>query len=118
MKLTTYESPMHLLSNYDTNTALLNSIDNRESDSRIFNIAGPEDCMVAFGRYYDAIAELSDRPPPPREAYGPGPYPQYYYDTTEGQAALRFQSRSFEDLLAEVRPLSCWNGARLLVALQ
>ncbi len=59
--------------------------------------------MVTFGRYYDAIAELSGRPPPPREAYGTGPYPQYYYDTTEGQAALRFQSRSFDDLLVEVR---------------
>lgn len=103
MKLTSYESPMHLVSNYDTNTALLNSIDNPGSDHRIFNIAGPEDCMVTFGRYYDAVAELNSQPAPPREAYGTGPYPQYYYDTTEGQAALRFQSRSYDDLLAEIR---------------
>lgn len=103
MKLTSYESPMHVVSNYDTNTALLNSIDNPRSDHRIFNIAGPQDCRVTFGRYYDAVAELNGQPPPPREAYGTGPYPQYYYDTTHGQAALGFESRSFDDLLAEIR---------------
>jgi nucleoside-diphosphate-sugar epimerase len=103
MKLMSYESPMHLVSNYDTNSALLNSMDDPDSDGRIFNVAGTEDCMVTFGKYYDAISELGGRPPPPREAYGTGPYPQYYYDTTAGQAALKFQSRSFDDLLAEIR---------------
>jgi nucleoside-diphosphate-sugar epimerase len=102
MQLVAYESPMHLVSNYDTNTALLSSIDNPESDGRIFNVAGPEDCRVTFGEYYDVIAELSGRPVPPREAYGKGPYPQYHYDTAEGQAVLKYQSRSFDDLCAEM----------------
>ena len=102
MQLVSYESPMHVVSNHDTNTALLGCIDNPESNGRIFNIAGPEDCRVTFGEYYDVLAELSGRPAPPREAYGKGPYPQYFYDTTEGQAVLKYQSRSFDDLRAEI----------------
>jgi nucleoside-diphosphate-sugar epimerase len=102
MQLVSYESPMHVVSNHDTNTALLNCIENPESDGRIFNIAGPEDCRISFGKYYDLVAEQSGRPKPPREAYGKGPYPQYHYDTAAGQAVLKYQSRSFDDLRGEI----------------
>ena len=102
MKLVSPDSPMHLVSSHDTNTALLSCIDHRESDARTFNIAGPADCRITFGQYYDTVAELTGRPAPPRQAYGRGPYPQSYYDTTAAEAVLKFQNRSFGDLRDEI----------------
>jgi len=102
MKLASPDSPMHVVSNHDTNTALLNSLSNPRSDARTFNIAGPADCRITFGQYYDTVAELTGRPAPPRQAYGSGPYPQSYYDTTAAEAVLKLRSRSFDDLRDEI----------------
>jgi nucleoside-diphosphate-sugar epimerase len=101
LKLVSYESPMHLLSSHDTCTAMVSSLDNPDSDDRVFNVAGAEDCMITFGAYYEAIAGLSGRPGPPREAFGEGPYPQHYYDTQAARAALGLEPRGLEEIRAE-----------------
>jgi nucleoside-diphosphate-sugar epimerase len=103
MKLVSHESPMHLLSSQDTCTAVLSSLDNPNSDDRVFNVAGAEDCMITFGGYYEMIAELSGNPAPPREAYGEGPYPQSYYDTRAARAALGLEPRGLEEIRGEFR---------------
>ncbi len=102
VKLTDPDNPFHFVSAHDLTTAVLNCIDNPESDNRVFNIAGPEGSMTTFGKMFDRLNASLGVPLLPKEAYGPGPYPQHYYDTTASQAVLKYQKETFDDFIDEL----------------
>lgn len=102
VKLTDPDNPFHFVSAHDLTTAVLNCIDNPESDNRIFNIAGPEGSMMTFGKMFDKLNRSLGVPLLPGEAYGQGPYPQHYYDTRASQSVLNYQKETFDDFIEEL----------------
>ncbi len=63
---------------------------------------GPKNRMV-YADQLKAIFHLFHLPPPPKEKFSNNPYPLGWYDTTESQAVLKFQTRTFEDYLADIK---------------
>jgi nucleoside-diphosphate-sugar epimerase len=103
VKLTSPDNPFHFVSAHDLTTAVLNCIDNPDSDNRIFNIAGPEGSLTTFGEMFDKLHRSLGVPLMPREAYGPGPYPQHYYDASASQAVLNYQQGTFVEFIEELK---------------
>ncbi len=66
-------------------------------------IAGGPLCRMTYAEQLAKIFKLFHLPPPPKEKFSTKPYPLGWYDTTESQAILKFQTRTFEDYLADIK---------------
>lgn len=89
-KLKTIDSPAHWVSCDDVNTAYLNAIDNKASDNKAFNIAGPDDCRTGFKSFQDEVAIAFGGKASKDSDWGKNPYPQHYYDISEANRVLTF----------------------------
>ncbi len=66
-------------------------------------IAGGPKCRMTYGDQLTAIFKLFHLPPPPKEKFARNPYPLGWYDTMSAQEVLRYQTRSFDDYLADIK---------------
>lgn len=98
-KLKSVNSPGHFVSANDVNEAFINAIDNPETDNKIFNLAGPEDCRTTFSAMEAAISNAIGSDPISDDAWGNGPYPQYYYDVSKTDAILKSVKTSKQGII-------------------
>lgn len=98
-----YQSPGHFVSSNDVNAAYLNALDNVDSDRRIFNLAGPDDCRTTFGSISDELNAALGQPPSPDDLWGSGPYPQHYYDSSASDSVLHYVHTDRAGIIAHVR---------------
>lgn len=88
----------------DVATACINAMLSKEGEGKIFIIAGGEPWRMTF--YEQIRMILSDGfglPPPPREKFTTKPYYTDWYDTAESQRILKYQSRTPEDYLDDLK---------------
>ena len=92
----------------DTAVAQVRATSAPEALEKVLLIGGGQRCRLTFKEFYAAIFEASGVGELPAEAYGDAPYYCDWLDTTESQAILQYQSRSFDDFIEEIRAESRW----------
>ncbi len=82
-----------------------------------FIIAGGPKCRMTYVDQIIPIFKVFHLPPPPKEKFALKPYPLGWYDTTRAQEILKFQTRTFDDYVADLkkfigpRHILFWMGA-------
>lgn len=76
----------------------------------ILPIAGGEHCRTTYGEMVNRMLESVGIGGLPAAAFTPEDYPSDWHDTTESQALLQYQRRSFADICQEVQALLGWRA--------
>lgn len=92
------DSPCHVVSTYDVDTAYLNALDNPASDRKAFNVAGPASCRTTFKAHLDQMQVGAGLEPTTDDDWGPNRYPQMYYDIERSNQVLDYAKTEFDEV--------------------
>ncbi len=70
---------------------------------KIYIVAGGPKCRMTYADQLTPIFKLFHLPPPPIEKFSSKPYPLGWYDTTESQVVLQYQTRTFDDYTTDIK---------------
>ncbi|WXG44321.1 MAG: NAD(P)-dependent oxidoreductase [Promethearchaeati archaeon SRVP18_Atabeyarchaeia-1] len=87
----------------DACTAIINSLKNKSSDNKTFIIAGGKENQMTFKDLIRKTFGALGLPDPDWSKFTKKPNYADWYDTTESQAVLRYQKRTVEDYVGELK---------------
>jgi len=88
---------------FDIADAFVNSVDNAETIGKTFILAGGPKCQMLYRDELLRTFGLLGFPAPNWKKFTDKPFNLDWYDTSEAQRILRFQSRTFDDYLKDFR---------------
>jgi nucleoside-diphosphate-sugar epimerase len=94
---------METLHPYDAGRALANAVASAEIAGKTLIVAGGPSCRMLMRDYYRAFLEAAGIGAFPDTVFSGASYHLDYYDTTESQALLHYQQRTFDDFAWELR---------------
>jgi nucleoside-diphosphate-sugar epimerase len=87
----------------DACTAIINSIKLRETDNRTFLIAGGKRNQMLYKDLITKTFSVFGLPKPDCSEFSKKPYYTDWYDTNESQAVLKYQERTLDDYINEIK---------------
>jgi UDP-glucose 4-epimerase len=88
----------------DAGEAIVSCLEAKAARGRIFMIGGGKTCQVRYGDLINRSLEAVGLAPLPEKLFSPTPlHGGDWMDTDESQAILRYQSRSFDDYLRDMK---------------
>ena len=72
-----------------------------DAENEIFIIAGGKKCQLAYHEIIDQLMAVFNLPPPDRSKFDTKVYYIDHYDTGRSQEVLKYQTRTFEDFIAD-----------------
>ncbi len=95
----------------DVATAIAHAVTHEAVWGRIFHIGGGPRCQYVYREVAERILTTVGVGMLPAEAFSQVPYPVDWLDTTESQRLLRYQQRTLEDYLTDLRLALGWRRA-------
>ena len=87
----------------DIGDAFVNSVDNQQTLGRTFVLAGGPRCQMLYQEQLKRTFDYLGMPEPDWKKFSDKPFPLDWYDTAEAQSILRFQNRTLDDYLTDLR---------------
>lgn len=88
---------------YDIAEAFVNSLDNPDTYNKRFILAGGTGCQMLYGNQIKKTFGFLGFPEPNWKKFSQEPFNLDWYDTSESQRVLKFQTRSFDDYLQDFK---------------
>lgn len=92
----------------DAAVALANALETPQVWGRVLFIGGGESCQVTYRDYLARMLRAMGLEPLPDSAFSGKEYVTDWVDTEESQRLLRYQSRSFDDIPADIAATLSW----------
>jgi nucleoside-diphosphate-sugar epimerase len=100
----------------DAAAALARALRTPEVWGRILFVGGGPKCQLTYREYLTRMLEAMGIGALPEEAFSKAEYATDWIDSTEAQALLRYQRRSFDDIVADVAACLGWKRRLVPVA--
>ncbi len=102
----------------DIADAFINSLDNEATLGSTFILAGGPRCRMLYKEQIMGVFNLLGFPEPDWSKFTDKPFNLDWYDTAEAQKVLEYQSRTYDDYLADFRKVMGWRytAARYLAS--
>ncbi|MFF1943516.1 NAD-dependent epimerase/dehydratase family protein [Rhodococcus qingshengii] len=92
----------------DAAVALANALETPQVWGRVLFVGGGESCQVTYRDYLARMLRAMGLEPLPERAFSGKEYVTDWVDTEESQRLLRYQSRSFDDITADIAATLGW----------
>jgi nucleoside-diphosphate-sugar epimerase len=94
----------------DAALAIANALETDAVWGRTLNVGGGARCQLTYRAYLGAFLDAMGIGALPDEAFGHEPYCTDWLDTDESERLLRYQRRSFDDIVRETAALLGWRA--------
>lgn len=102
------ENRIEVLHPGDAAVALANALETPQVWGRILFVGGGESCQVTYRDYLAGMLRAMGLEPLPERAFSGKEYVTDWVDTEESQRLLQYQSRSFDDITADIAATLGW----------
>lgn len=92
----------------DAALALTNALSHPDVWGRTLLLGGGPSCQLTYGQYLERVATATGITLPGPEAFSARDYVTDWLDTEESEALLRYQRRSFDEIVAEIAACLGW----------
>ncbi len=113
MRIIPPENRIEFVHIHDVAEAFINSMDNPEALGKNFVLGGGPLCRMLYRDQIKKTFDLLGFPEPDWSKFSKQPFNLDWYDTTESQRVLKFQSRTFEDYLKDFKQTLGWKYTAL-----
>jgi nucleoside-diphosphate-sugar epimerase len=96
---------MEFVHTRDVGVALANAVTSEEVWGRTLLIGGGAECQLTYGEIVEGVMRTMGLGMLPEEAFGSEPFATDWVDSSESERLLRYQTRTFEDYLRDMRAL-------------
>ena len=100
----------------DAAVAIARALRTPEVWGRVLFVGGGASCQLTYRDYLNRLLEAMGIGPLPEEAFSKAEYATDWIDSTDAQALLRYQRRTFDDIVADISACLGWKRRLVPVA--